>query len=351
MEKLLVICGPTATGKTSLALRLAKMIDGELISADSRQVYRGMDIGTGKDIPKNFKFRISNLDYQNDKIAYYTNGKIRLWGYDLVDPTKEFSVASYVAIAGKIMENIWKRGKLPILTGGTGFYIKGLVDGIDTLEIPKDMNLRFYLENKSVSDLQSILKKVNPEKHNKLNLSDVKNPRRLVRSIEIAIYRKHRIRIDVDTMMDNDLQPRIKRFRKFDTLFIGLMAPIYFLEKRIGQRVEDRLNEGLENEIRNLLEYGVGWNTQAMQTLGYRQWRDCFEDFRSNVCKNSDAGEAEVAGNTERQDAIKEWKMAEKNYAKRQMTWFKKDERIMWFDVSSSKWKEGVEKAVKEWHN
>ena len=109
MNKLLIICGPTATGKTKLALRLAKKFDGELISADSRQVYKGMDIGTGKDVPNNFKFKISNLKLKNIDIGYYTDGEIRLWGYDLIDPKDKFSVSGYAEIINKVLKNIYKR--------------------------------------------------------------------------------------------------------------------------------------------------------------------------------------------------------------------------------------------------
>src|SRR5687767_6639381 len=124
MKKLLVICGPTATGKSSLAFKLARKFNGELISADSRQVYIGMDIGTGKE---------------------WGEG-VEIWGYDLVDPDKEFSVAQYLRFATKKISDIEKRGKLPILVGGTGLYIKGVVDGIPTVDVPRNKKLREILE-------------------------------------------------------------------------------------------------------------------------------------------------------------------------------------------------------------
>src|SRR4030066_2229730 len=139
MKKFLVICGPTAMGKTSLALRLAKLFNGELISADSRQVYKGMDIGTGKDLPVTVKCQMSNVKCFGKRICYYKINGVRVWGYDLVEPTEEFSVAQYVGIAQEILENIYSRGKLPILVGGSGFYIKAVVDGIPTVVVPKSL--------------------------------------------------------------------------------------------------------------------------------------------------------------------------------------------------------------------
>ena len=141
MHQLLLICGPTATGKTHLALDLAKKFNGELISADSRQVYKGLDIGTGKDLPVNSKFQM-----ENDKLGFYSINGVKVWGYDLVEPKREFSVAQYIKIANDIIKNIWERGKLPILIGGTGFYIQGIVDGIPRAQIPINNKLRNLLK-------------------------------------------------------------------------------------------------------------------------------------------------------------------------------------------------------------
>src|SRR3989344_2658803 len=188
MIKLLVICGPTATGKTSLALHLSEVFNGEIISADSRQVYRGMDIGTGKDLPviSNYQFPITNLKKQN--IGCYKIKGINVWGYDLVKPNEDFSVGQYIAIAENIIENIHDRKKLPIIVGGTGLYIKGIVDGIPTADIPKNMELRKSLENKDTSELYDNLVSLDPAKALSLNKSDSKNPRRLIRAIEVVKY-------------------------------------------------------------------------------------------------------------------------------------------------------------------
>ena len=133
MNKLLVICGPTSTGKTTLAIALAKKFNGELISTDSRQVYKGMDIGTGKDLPEGAKFKLPWFQ----KYGYYEVGGTKIWGYDLADPRHEFSVAQYIKFAERIISDVLKRGKSPVLVGGTGLYIRGVVDGIATAGVPK----------------------------------------------------------------------------------------------------------------------------------------------------------------------------------------------------------------------
>ena len=181
MNELLIICGPTATGKTSAALKIAREINGELISADSRQVYKGMDIGTGKDIPKGAKYvSLAKLG------GYYDADGIRIWGYDLVYPEKEYSVADYSKTARQIIRDIWKRKRTAIIVGGTGFYINVVVDGIQTAGIPKNESLRKSLEKLSVDELFEKLALLDSIKAASLNTSDKKNPRRLIRAIEIA---------------------------------------------------------------------------------------------------------------------------------------------------------------------
>jgi len=344
MRKLLIICGPTAVGKTSLAVHLAKKFNGELISADSRQVYKGLDIGTGKDLPKGSKFRVSKSDLGlNDlNLGFYNVGKVKVWGYDLVKPEENFSVFKYVKFAKKIILDIWRRGKLPILVGGTGFYIKGLIDGIDTLNIPKNEHLREKLKGRSVYELSWILEKFDPEKLINMNASDRKNPRRLLRAIEVAVYKKEKNKI---------LKTHPFRIDEKDILFVGISAPSGYLNKRIEQRVDERLSLGIENEIANLLKRGLRWDSQAMQSLGYRQWKVYFERH-SGYLGELDSFEVN-AKNTEsmKQNLIERWKRAEIQYAKRQMTWFKKDKRIKWFDISKSNWIECVENFINKWHN
>ncbi len=312
-NKILVICGPTSTGKTSLALKIAKKFDGEIISADSRQVYKGMDIGTGKDIPPGTPM---------NRLGYYEIDGVKVWGYDLAKPTDEFSVSHFISLTRDLVDDIASRGKLPMVVGGTGLYIKGLVDGIETAGIPRNEGLRKNLESKSVEELYESLSQMDPIKAGSLNTSDKKNPRRLIRAVEVAQYYL--------SNAHNVLQA-VKN-EQHDLLFVGLTAPIEFIEEKIEKRVRERVDEGIKDEVKKLLDQGVGWENQSMLAIGYGGWRDYFE------------------GGVTESEVINEWILDEKRYAKRQMTWFKKDSRIIWFDITDKDFFEKVENTVKKWY-
>lgn len=323
MHKLLVICGPTATGKTTLAIKLAKKLNGELVSADSRQVYKGLDIGTGKDLPviSNYQFPITNLKKRG--IGCYEVNGVRIWGYDLADAKDDFSVAHYLDFANLVIDNILKRKKLPIVVGGTGLYIKAIVDEIPTINTPPDKKLRRSLSGKNADELFEILATVAPLKAASLNQSDKKNPRRLVRAIEIA-------------SSQYKFKSKNKNFvitKNYNTLFVGLSAPKDILNEKIKKRIEERIKLGFENEVLELLKGGIGFNYQSMQSLGYRQYSNFYY------------------GKIPRDKFINNWFLGEVNYAKRQMTWFKKEKRITWFDVSEKGWLEKVSKKVDDWYN
>ncbi len=299
MKKLLVICGPTATGKTALAIKLAKKFDGEIVSADSRQVYKGMDIGMGKEW-----------------------GDVPIHGYDLVDPRREFSVSKYLKFARKILKDIWRRGKLPILVGGTGLYIKGVVDGIPTVEVPRNNELRKRLEEKSADELFESLSQLDAVRAGSMNSSDRKNPRRLVRAIEVAQWN---LGHGVKCLTSDILHPT-------SVLVIGLTAAKEPLNKRIEDRVGERVKAGIKKEIESLLKNGVSWDDQSMMSFGYRQYRDFFE------------------GEVPEEVVVSEWTREEQKYVKRQMTWFKKDKRVGWFDIFEVDYQKKVEKMVAKWY-
>lgn len=319
-EKLLIICGPTATGKTTLGTRIADSLGGEIVSADSRQVYKDMDIGTGKDLPKEARFK-----KVNKKIGgYYFCKGVRIWGYDLVSPKESFSVADYVPVAREVIKRVWKKGNTPILVGGTGLYIQAVIDGIKTVSVPKNEGLRSRLEGRRVDELFEQLAQLDPIKAASLNASDRKNPRRLIRAIEIAQWEvkgKKKKRKEGTRALTN-----------VDILFIGLKGDKKKLCKRIEKRVKKRIRQGVKKEIDNLLDAGVTWEDQTMDSLGYKQWKGFYEGIKTQ------------------KEAIKDWEKEECQYAKRQMTWFKKDERIIWFDVFGRKYPKNVEKTVKKWY-
>ncbi len=309
MKKLLVICGPTATGKTSLALSLARKFNGELISADSRQVYKGMDIATGKDISQG----------QWAKEHWQLEG-IPLWLLDIVEPNEEFSVAHFADLAWKKIRDIWRRGKLPILVGGTGFYIKAIIEEIPSKGIPPNWSLRKTLELNPKEALFEELAELDSSRSGQMNVSDRQNKRRLIRAIEIARWRvEHRLGKPLSST-------------QFDSLMIGLKAPLKFLYQKIDQRVEEHLKMGAEKEIKGLLKKGFTWSLPSMSALGYREWRVRFEE------------QATLA------EVLARWQFNEHAYARRQMTWFKKNKKIKWFDISRQGWENKVEKEVTIWY-
>lgn len=331
MSKVLVVCGPTATGKTDLAIHLIKSLSlgkkgnvGEIISVDSRQVYSQMDIGTGKDLPAGAKFIFPDDSLKKKGIGCYVVEGVRIWGYDLISPNKDFSVGNYLKKVTPIVKSILRRKKMPVLVGGSGLYLKALVDGIQTAFIPRDNTLRKFLSSFSVEELFERLDQLDPEKAASLNLSDRKNPRRLVRAIEIAKWQINNF--------GKNLSPKLPWSKDTQFLFIGLFAPFSFLKKKIKKRVYKRMTMGFEKEVKDLIKAGISWSFHSMDTLGYK-----------NIKRYID-------GEIKKSEMIKSWINDEFSYAKRQMTWFKKDKRIIWFDVSFTNYKKEVEKLVKDWY-
>lgn len=316
MQKILVVCGPTATGKTKLAINLAKKFGGELISADSRQVYQRMDIGTGKDLPRNAKLNFLNKDLKRQGVGCYEIGGIRVWGYDLFDPKEEVSVAAFLNKLKSAQKQICLENKLPIVAGGTGLYINALVDGIGTVGVEKNEKLRNQLEGKSVEDLREILKACDPSALELLNKSDRNNSRRLIRSIELAKVGKSKKSAKKNT----------------NSLWIGLKIEKEDLKRRIEKRVKERIKMGFEDEVRGLFGNGVGEGFQSMNATGYKEFI------------------LYIKGKKNLEVAKKDWAQREVRYTKRQMTWFTKEKRINWFDVDSSKYPKNVEKLVKKWY-
>ena len=282
--QILVILGPTATGKSDLAVWLAKKLNGEVVSADSRQIYKGLDIGTGKITKQEMKGVQHHL-------------------LDVADPKKKFSVFEYVKLAKKAIADIFKRKKLPIICGGTGFYIQTLVDGLDLPEVPPNKILRHELEKLSNLELLNRLEKLDPVRFKTI---DKNNSRRIVRSIEIA------------TSLGSVPQLN-KNSAKYNATFIGLNLPADELKKRIRIRLLKRLKSGMIEEVQSLHAKGLSWKRMDELGLEYR--------FLS----------AYIQGKINRAEMVEKLNTAISHYAKRQMTWFKRDERIMWFEPNQRK--------------
>jgi tRNA dimethylallyltransferase len=334
-DKLLIICGPTSTGKTSLALNLARKFDGEILSADSRQVYIGMDIGTGKDVPENSKFKIQNskLKLKDDKylMGFYEINLVKVWGLDIARPDQDFSVSHYVIYAKTVIADILKRGKLPVVVGGTGLYIKVIIDPPETIDIPQNKELRMNLYKRSSDVLKNLLQLENLQKWESMNNSDRNNPRRLIRAIEVAKYLKLK---KADTVVpvvsgkkfENELD-------KHDYYTIGLAVDGEQLKQKIYNRINQRVKQGIVNELKSLQKKGYGWNLSSMQALCYRQWKDYFD---------KKCGMERV---------LDKWKKDEIDYARRQMVWLKKMKNINWFDISDKEYQAKIEESVYRWYN
>lgn len=316
MKKVLVILGPTATGKTDIALRLAKKYHGELVSCDSRQVYTGLDIGTGKEASS--KYKVLSI---KGKGFWEING-IKIWMYDVADPSTQFTVKDYVERANKVLENILKRNKLPIIVGGTGLYLKALLEGLPNLNIPIDEKLREELEKLSLEELQEKLKSLYPARWKNLNESDQKNPRRLLRSIELMSMYGY----------ISKQQFSSTNYQKYNILKIGLTIPREILKKRIFARLISRIDQGLITEAKEL--YKKGLSLERMQELGleYGMLAKLLEDEISE------------------DQFIEQLSVKISQYAKRQITWFKKEKSILWFDITDKNWRLKLENQVQKWY-
>lgn len=291
MKKAVVIVGPTAVGKTSLAVKLAKKLNGAIISADSIQVFKSLDIISGKD--KN----------ELEGLKYYL--------IDIVSFEKPFSVSQFEKKASKILNSL---NKTPIIVGGTGLYIKSIIDGIETSEVKPDMDLRRELEAFSLEELQEKLRSLDKKIWESMNESDRKNKRRIIRKIEIVGSKQNAV--------------SSKRNQKIEFLQIGLELPREALKKNIDKRVDERIKNGAIDEAKKLFENYTKLTQQVQDANGYKQ---LFEHFQGKVSLEK---------------AIERWKIAEYHHAKNQMTWFKKDKRILWFKADRKDLFKAVERKI-----
>lgn len=301
LNKLLVIVGPTASGKSDLAIKIAKKFNGEVISADSRQIYIGMDLGTGK----------VEKDRDRRSKYYYSEG-IRHHLLDIAEPNKYFSVYQYQKLAINSIKNILKRKKLPILCGGTGLYISSVIENWQFLKVKPDFNLREELEKLSTKELFLKLKKIDPDRAKNI---DPNNKRRIIRALEIALKL-------------GKVPPLRKQPLKLDILILGIKKDKEQLKKLIKIRLEKRLKEGMIEEVKKLKEKGLSNEKLEAFGLEYRYVNRFLErkiDYESMK--------------TQLYKAIL-------NYAKRQMTWFKKMKNVIWIKNQKTAFS-----LVKKWLN
>jgi len=286
--KLVVVLGPTASGKTDLSIKLAKKFKGEIVSADSRQVYRGMNIGTGK---------ITKKEMQG--IPHYL--------LDVTSPKKRFTVTEYKTLAEKAIKKIRSKNKIPFLVGGTGFYIQTVVDDVQIPAVKPDWKLRAKLEKKPVPELYKMLKKLDPARARRI---DKNNPRRLIRALEIVLKTKQPI-------------PLLSQNKPaFEALFLGVKRGKKELEKLIEKRLLKRLKSGMIDEVKKLHKSGVSWRRLEEFGLEYR--------YIALYLQNK-IGYSRMVEKLQKET---------EHYAKRQMTWFsarggsasggKRDKRIKW---------------------
>ncbi len=314
--KLIVVVGPTASGKSALAVKVAKQFDGEIVSADSRQIYRGMNIGTAKMTKKEM-------------------GEIEHHLINIKNPDEEYTVAQYKKDAVDAIEKIIKRGKLPILAGGTGLYVKAVVENLEIPEVKANAKLRERLERevdaKGIEHLFRQLVKLDPEA---AYIVDGKNPRRVIRALEIAITTKKPFSAQ-----------RKKGTPLFDTLQIGIMIPQEKLRKRIETRVDEMVKDGLVNEVNGLIKK-YGSKPVAFDAIGYRE---IIQYLAADKCRSKKLINADTISINQPNlhgsvysllEAVADIKKKTWAFAKRQMTWFsakgrsasggKKDKEIKW---------------------
>ena len=283
--KIISVVGPTASGKTALSIEIAKKYNGEIISADSMQIYRGMDIATAKPTKEEMQGIVHHL-------------------IDNVNPEDEYSVAQYVKDARNAILDIDSRGKTPILVGGTGLYVNSLLDNVQFSDSPIDEELRQKLNSLSTEELLPILYDVDRESYEKLSIE--KNHKRIVRALEIY-YQTGKPKSVVDKEAKSVPSP-------YEAIKIGLNAnDRQFLYDRINTRVDLMIDMGLLDEAKKFLSKNL--SSTASKAIGYKEFIPYFNGESSLVeCKNL-------------------LKMETRRYAKRQITWFKRDKEIHWFSI------------------
>lgn len=293
LPKVIFIVGPTASGKTALSILLSKKFNGEIINADSRQVYKEMDIATAKPL------RDLGVKKSSD---YIFQGSVHHL-MDFVKPNVRFTLSDYKEKANLAIKDVLSRGKLPIVVGGTGLYIWSLVDNLDIPKVEPNSKLRKGFDDKTLDELVKLLNNIDPETVKKI---DLKNRRRVLRALEVAI-----------SSGESFVAQTTKSNPFYNSLQIGLKCNREKLYQNINNRIDQQMQDGLLDETIKLSKK-YPWNLPSMSSIGYRQ------------IGNFLRGESSLV------EAVELFKRDTRRYAKRQETWFKRDKRIVWITTEDS---------------
>ena len=288
MKNLVILTGPTAVGKTSLSINLAKAINGEIISADSMQIYKGMDIGTAKIMPE-----------EMDGVTHHL--------IDVIDPTEDFHVVRFKEMVEAAIEEIYAKGKVPVICGGTGFYIQAILYDIDFTENEIDKSYREslvkYAAEFGQDALHDKLKAIDPESAESIPAANVK---RVIRAIEYYEQTGEKFSVHNATQKEKN--------SPYNFAYFVLNDDRQLLYNRIDARVDKMIDEGLVDEVKSLVAKGVKKGMTAMDGIGYKELLDYLD------------------GNGSLEDAVELIKKKSRNYAKRQLTWFRREKEVIWLD-------------------